>query len=53
MKKYVLIFIYVFALSNTAKAQDDFQNILLASPADANKLLQAYFTPAWKGLFTE
>ncbi len=50
MKKYILILISVFALSNTAKAQDDFQNILLTDAADANKLLQAYFTPAMEGL---
>jgi len=49
MKKYILILISFFALSNTIKAQDDFQNILLAESADANKLLQAYFTPAMEG----
>ena len=49
MKKYILILISVFALSNTVKAQDDFQNILLADGADANKLLQAYFAPAMEG----
>lgn len=39
----------VFALSNTAKAQDGFENILLADGADSNKLMQAYFAPAMEG----
>ncbi|NVK52950.1 MAG: hypothetical protein HWD85_08450 [Flavobacteriaceae bacterium] len=49
MKKYILIFIGVFALSFNAKAQDGFENILLADGADANKLMQAYFAPAMEG----
>lgn len=49
MKKYILILISVFALSNTVKAQDDFQNILLAPSGDANKLMNAYFAPAMEG----
>ena len=49
MKKYILIFISVFALSYNAKAQDGFENILLADGKDANKLMQAYFAPAMEG----
>jgi len=49
MKKYVLIFLSVFTLSFTAKAQDGFENILLGSSADANKLMQGYFAPAMEG----
>ena len=49
MKKYILIFISVLTLSFNAKAQDGFENILLASSADANKLMEAYFTPAMEG----
>jgi hypothetical protein len=50
MKKFVLIFISVFALSFNAKAQDGMEAILLADPADANKLLDAYINPAMTGL---
>ncbi|WP_347174182.1 DUF6588 family protein [Polaribacter uvawellassae] len=49
MKRYILIFISVFALSNTTKAQEGFENILLADGTDANKLMEAYFTPAMEG----
>lgn len=49
MKKYLLIFMGVFALSFNTKAQDGFENILLAPSSDTNKLLQAYFTPAMEG----
>jgi len=49
MKKYILIFIGVFTLSFNAKAQDDFENILLTSAPDANKLMQGYFAPAMEG----
>lgn len=49
MKKYLLIFISVFTLTFTAKAQDGFEKLLLANPADANKLMQGYFNPAMKG----
>lgn len=40
----------VFAFSFNAKAQDGMEAILLADPADANKLLNAYVNPAMKGL---
>ncbi len=49
MKKYILIFISVLALSFNAKAQDGFENILLAPSSDSNKLMSAYFTPAMEG----
>lgn len=49
MKKFILIFIGVFALSFNTKAQDGFENILLAPSSDSNKLLEAYFTPAMEG----
>ncbi|WKD84955.1 hypothetical protein KCTC32516_00292 [Polaribacter huanghezhanensis] len=50
MKKYILIFISVFALSNTAKAQDGFEGYLLAGDSDRGKLIDAYINPAMKGL---
>ena len=49
MKKSILIFIGVFTLTFSAKAQDGFENILLASKADATKIMQGYFNPAMKG----
>lgn len=39
----------VFALSFNTKAQDGFENILLADVADSQKLLQAYFAPGMEG----
>ena len=49
MKKIILFFIGVFALSFNSKAQDGFENILLAEPADSQSLLQAYFAPGMEG----
>jgi len=49
MKKSILIFIGVFTLTFSAKAQDGFENILLGSTADATKLLEGYFAPAMEG----
>lgn len=49
MKKYILIFISVFTLTLHTNAQKGFENILLADPNDASKLLQGYFNPAVKG----
>jgi hypothetical protein len=49
MKKSILIFIAVFTISFSAKAQDGFENILLANKADATKLMHGYFNPAMKG----
>ncbi len=49
-KKYILIFVTVFAFSFNTKAQDGLEGILQASISDANKLTQAYVSPAMKGL---
>jgi hypothetical protein len=49
MKKIVLIFMGVFALSLNTTAQGGFESILLADKADSQKLLQAYFTPGMEG----
>lgn len=49
MKKSILIFICVLAFNFKAKAQEGFENILLAAPGDTNKLIEAYFTPAMDG----
>lgn len=49
-KKYILILMSLFALNFNAKAQDGMEAILLADPADANKLLGAYVNPAMTGL---
>ncbi|CAM1352241.1 DUF6588 family protein [Tenacibaculum insulae] len=49
MKKHILIFISVLTLSFTAKAQDNFEYILLADKEDASKLLNGYFAPAMEG----
>ena len=51
MKKSILLFIGVFTLTFSAKAQD-FETILLADVADSKKLLQAYFTPGMEGFIT-
>lgn len=45
MKKYILILLGVFAFSFNTKAQDGFENILLADAQDSQKLMQAYFAP--------
>lgn len=49
MKKYILIFIGVFAFSFNTKAQDGFESILLASGSDVNKIMEGYFAPAMEG----
>ena len=49
MKKILLIFTSVFTLSLQTNAQSDFENILLASVNDSQKLLQAYFAPGMEG----
>ena len=49
MKKCILIFLGVFALSFNTKAQDGFEAILLADAADSKKLMQAYFAPGMEG----
>jgi len=49
MKKCILLFLGVFALSFNTKAQDGFESILLADAADSQKLMQAYFAPGMEG----
>jgi len=49
MKKSVLLFLSVFALSFTTKAQSGFEAILLAEKADSEKLMEAYFAPGVEG----
>lgn len=49
MKKCILVFLGVFALTFSSKAQDGFEGILLAEGDDANKLMGAYFAPAMEG----
>jgi hypothetical protein len=49
MKKKILILVSLFTFIFTSKAQEGFENILLADPNDASKLLQGYFNPAVKG----
>ncbi|TVZ56887.1 hypothetical protein OD91_2189 [Lutibacter sp. Hel_I_33_5] len=49
MKKYALLFIATLTLSLNSKAQDGFENILLADKNDATKLMQGYFAPAMEG----
>mgnify|MGYP006893246114 FL=1 len=50
MKKYILIFIGIFALSFNTKGQDGFEGYLLADNNDRSKLIEAYINPAMKGL---
>lgn len=49
MKKYFLAAIFVISTVFSAKAQDGFENILLADAGDSQKLLQAYFAPGMEG----
>ncbi len=49
MKKCILFFLGVFALSFNTKAQDGFEGILLAEGSDVNKLMEGYFAPAMEG----
>ena len=50
MKKHVLIFAGFITFSLSAKAQDNFENLLLASQYDSEKLLRAYFNPLVEGV---
>jgi hypothetical protein len=50
MKKCILIFLSVFALTSNTKAQDGFEGYLLADNNDRSKLIEAYINPAMKGL---
>ncbi|RCS26616.1 hypothetical protein DUT90_12770 [Polaribacter sp. WD7] len=49
MKKCIALFLSFFAFSLHTKAQEGFENILLADPSDSKKLLQAYFAPGMEG----
>lgn len=49
MKKCILFFTALLFFSFHSKAQDGFENILLADPADSKKLLSAYFAPGMEG----
>lgn len=53
MKKSLLVFASIFALTFTAKAQNAFngiESIILANASDAAKITKAYSEPAMKGL---
>ncbi len=49
VKKNILIFLGVFALTINTNAQDGFEAILLADKNDSKKLMEAYFGPAMEG----
>ena len=49
MKKFILLFISVFALTQTTKAQEGFEEIIVAGVADSEKILEGYFAPAMEG----
>lgn len=49
MKKIILLFLSVFAISFHSKAQDGFESILLADINDTNKIMEGYFAPAMEG----
>ena len=49
MKKFTLALVASFTFTFAAKAQDGFENLLLASQGDSEKLLQAYFSPLFEG----
>ena len=50
MKKFILLFISLFAISFSGKAQEGFEALLFADPEDTNQLTEAYILPAMKGL---
>ncbi len=50
MKKSILFFLGVFAISFSSKAQEGFEGYLLVDNNDRNKLIEAYINPAMKGL---
>ena len=49
MKKLILSLLAVSAITFSSKAQDGLENILFADLADANKLTEAYLSPAARG----
>jgi hypothetical protein len=50
MKKSILIILCTFALTFNTKAQDGFEGYLLADKNDRVQLIEAYISPAMKGL---
>lgn len=50
MKKSILIILGAFALTFNTKAQDGFEGYLLADKNDRVQLIEAYISPAMKGL---
>ncbi len=50
MKKSILIILGALALTFNTKAQDGFEGYLLADSNDRSKLIEAYISPAMKGL---
>jgi hypothetical protein len=50
MKNSILIFICIFTFIFNTKAQDGFEGYLLADSNDRTKLIEAYISPAMKGL---
>ncbi|MEE9408934.1 MAG: DUF6588 family protein [Polaribacter sp.] len=50
MKKSILIFLGIFALTFNTKAQDGFEGYLLVDNSDRSKLIDAYVSPVMKGL---
>ena len=49
MKKILFIFCIFLSFTSQLKAQEGFENILLADQADVNKLMDGYFSPAMEG----
>jgi hypothetical protein len=49
MKKILFIFCIFLSFTPQLKAQEGFENILLADQADVNKLMDGYFSPAMEG----
>lgn len=49
MRKFLIVFVGVLTMTFSAKAQDNFENLLLANQSDSEKLLQAYFNPLIEG----
>lgn len=49
MKKFILLFLSIFALSQTIKAQEGFEEVIVAGTADSEKILEGYFAPAMEG----
>ncbi|WP_298780144.1 DUF6588 family protein [uncultured Polaribacter sp.] len=50
MKKCIIILLAIFAFTTNSKAQNGFEGYLLADNNDRSKLIEAYISPAMKGL---